>query len=209
MDMAAHMLWVGAALVALSRRTKVPGGAAQPTEAGARDRLVDRRLVGICLVFAVLPDLVHLLPVFAWSLTGGGWGGLQAYVTALPGQEPDMPSWAEQGAHHLHCLFHSGLVLSAIHLVLLLLWRYGGHRRGRPVHLPWPLALPIWAWWSHVLIDVVTHSDDFYPSPVLYPITYAGLDGVAWNRTDFMLLNYLALGLTWAWLFRPWRKRPR
>ncbi len=206
MDMAAHMLWVGAALVALSRRTKVSAGAAQPSDAAAPGLGVDRRLIGLSLGFSILPDLVHLLPVFAWALTGGGWGGLQAYVLALPGQEPDMPSWAEQGAHHLHCLFHSGLVLLALHLAVLLVWRLEGGKRWRPADLPRGLAWPLWAWWSHVLIDVLTHSDDFYPSPVLYPLTYAGFDGVAWNRPGFMVLNYVALGLTWAWLFRPWRK---
>jgi len=209
MDMAAHMLWVGASLVALSRHDKACADATHPKSEATRDQTLDRRLVGVTLVFSVLPDLVHLVPVVAWALMDGGWGGLLAYSTALPGQEPAMPAWAHQGAHHLHCIFHSGLVLLVLHLGVLVLWRKRCHQDGGAAAPPWRLSLPLWAWWSYVLIDVLTHSDDFYPSPVLYPLTYAGFDGVAWNRPGFMLLNYLALGLTWAWLFRPWRKTSR
>ncbi len=53
--------------------------------------------------------------------------------------------------------------------------------------------LPLLGWWSHVLIDVFTHSADFYPSPVFYPVTYWGFDGVAWNTPWFMIINYLVM----------------
>ena len=46
-----------------------------------------------------------------------------------------------------------------------------------------------------------THSADYYPAPVLYPITERGFDGLAWNTPWFLVLNYLALGTVGAWLF--------
>ena len=48
-------------------------------------------------------------------------------------------------------------------------------------------------WWSHIVIDVFTHSADYYPSPVLYPITQQGFDGLAWNTPWFMVANYLTI----------------
>jgi len=208
MDLAAHSLWVGAALVVLFRRTNRPGD--DRPGCGSADRAPPGRgVVVVTLLAALLPDLVHVLPVALWALADGGWSGLLAYGTALPDQEPDMPAWTGLASHHLHCFFHSALVALGIHLSVLLLWWAHGRKAGRISGLPWRLALPLWAWWSHILIDVLTHSDDFYPSPVLYPVTYAGFDGVAWNRPGFMLLNYLALGLTWAWLFRPGRQTGR
>ncbi|HEX6703774.1 MAG TPA: hypothetical protein VF169_03355 [Albitalea sp.] len=39
----------------------------------------------------------------------------------------------------------------------------------------------------------------YYPSPVLYPLTYRGFDGVAWNEPWFMWLNYLGLAVFYAW----------
>jgi len=59
------------------------------------------------------------------------------------------------------------------------------------VHRQW--LLPLLGWWSHIIINVFTHSKDYYPAPVLYPITYRGFDGIAWNTPIFMLLNYLLL----------------
>jgi hypothetical protein len=45
------------------------------------------------------------------------------------------------------------------------------------------------------VIDVFTHSASFYPSPVLYPFTMLGFDGIAWNTPWFMVVNYLLLGM--------------
>ena len=72
--------------------------------------------------------------------------------------------------------------------------------------------LPLLGWWSHIVIDVFTHSAEFYPSPVLYPFTQRGFDGIAWNTPAFMAANYLALALAAAWLWLtppPARSRPR
>jgi hypothetical protein len=40
---------------------------------------------------------------------------------------------------------------------------------------------------------VLTHSADFYPSPVLYPLTERGFDGVARNAPLALALNYGAI----------------
>ncbi len=55
-------------------------------------------------------------------------------------------------------------------------------------------------WWSHIVIDVFTHSADVYPPPVRYPITLRGFDGLAWNTPWFMVVNYAALGVIGLWL---------
>lgn len=55
--------------------------------------------------------------------------------------------------------------------------------------------LPLLGWCSHALIDVFTHSADFYPSPVFYPVTYWGFDGIAWNTPWFTVTNYLVIAI--------------
>ena len=55
-------------------------------------------------------------------------------------------------------------------------------------------------------MDVFTHSADYYPSPVLYPFTDRGFDGLAWNRPTYLALNYALLVGIYLWLFRT-RKR--
>jgi membrane-bound metal-dependent hydrolase YbcI (DUF457 family) len=49
------------------------------------------------------------------------------------------------------------------------------------------LWIPLLGWWSHIVIDVFTHSADYYAVPVLYPFTERGFDGIAWITPWFMV----------------------
>jgi hypothetical protein len=171
MDIFAHALWAGAGLAALRQRLHLTPAAAAAT-------------VGL----AVVPDLVHLLPIGVWVAAGDGTiANLKDYALALPDHGPLLPPWVEMASHHLHCVMHSALVAAA---VTLLLWAV--------MQTFW---LPLLGWWSHIVIDVFTHSADFYPSPVLYPITQRGFDGIAWNTPWFVVVNYAALGAVGIWLW--------
>ena len=180
MDIVAHGWWVsvGMGVAALA-------GHAPP----------NRRTIGLMLGLAVAPDLVHLLPVAVGELqTTWSLGTVRDYALALPGAEPPMSATVEWFTHHLHCLFHSAVVAAVVSLALwVALQRW------------W---LPLLGWWSHIVIDVFTHSADFYPSPVLYPLTYRGFDGIAWNRPDFQVLNYSALVAVTLWLLWRWPRAP-
>jgi hypothetical protein len=176
MDILAHALWAGAGVAATHRRFPVAPRTAAATVA-----------------LAMVPDLGHMLPMVVWSLFGGGsLAKLWAYAVALPGQEPAMPLLVEMWSHHLHCILHSALVAGVATL------------------LSWGLLRSIWipllGWWSHIIIDIFTHSADYYPAPVLYPITQRGFDGIAWNTPWFMALNYTALAGVWIWLWCDARK---
>jgi hypothetical protein len=174
MDIVAHGLWAGAAVLVL-----------------APQRRPSPRLLGATVALAVLPDLGHMLPVTGWAIATLSAPDWWQYVTALPGQEPPMPHAVQQWAHHLHCILHSAVVAG---VVTAAVWAW---RRA----LCWPLL----AWWSHILIDVFTHSAEFFPSPVFYPLTYWGFDGVAWNQPMFQAVNYLTLAVVWGGLF--WHRR--
>jgi hypothetical protein len=177
MDVFAHTLWAGAGVALLHRRWPM----APRTTAAT---------VGL----AALPDLVHLLPIVGWWLFGdGSLQVLQAYAIAVPNHEPALPPPISLWSHHLHCVLHSASVAGA---VTLLLWAL---RRS--------LWIPLLGWWSHIVIDVFTHSADFYPAPVLYPFTERGFDGIAWNKPWFMVMNYIALGTVYVLLLRSRRSR--
>lgn len=170
MDILAHTLWAGAGAVLLRRRMPVAP-----------------RTVAVTLGLAALPDLLQLLPIIGWWVAGSGsFEALRAYAVAVPGQEPAMPALVTLLSHHLHCVGHSAVVAGAVTLVL---WKLRG-----------ALWIPLLGWWSHIVIDVFTHSADFYASPVLYPFTERGFDGVAWNTPWFMVLNYAALVGVGVWL---------
>ena len=97
--------------------------------------------------------------------------------------------------HTIHCIAHSAVIAAG---VTLLLWAW---RRA--------LWLPLLGWWSHIVIDVFTHSADYYASPVLYPFTERGFDGIAWITPWFMALNYLALATAGIALLVSARRRSR
>ena len=150
---------------------------------------ITTRTVAAAVVLAALPDVFHLLPIIGWWMFGdGSMAVVQAYAVAVPGQEPALPPLVGLLSHHLHCIAHSAIVAGAVTLLLWVVMR--------------SLWLPLLGWWSHIVIDVFTHSAQFYQAPVLYPITERGFDGLAWNTPWFMVLNYVALGATYLWLVR-------
>ena len=171
MDILAHSLWAGAGVALLGLRMPV-----------------SRRIAATTITLAALPDVLQMLPVLAWWWFGAGtFAAVHAFAIAVPGQEPILPPAVLFVSHHLHCMAHSAVVAG---VVTLLVWRL---RRA--------LWIPLLGWWSHIVIDVFTHSADFYASPVLYPFTQRGFDGMAWNTPWFMALNYLALSAVGLWLF--------
>ncbi|MDH4062700.1 MAG: hypothetical protein OEU94_17970 [Aquincola sp.] len=176
MDVVAHGLWAGIGIAAVRRHWPV-----------------SRRAAIATVALAVVPDLAQLLPLLAALLfRGDGVRVITAYAGALPGFDPTLPPQLRLPLHHLHCAMHSAVVAA---LVTVLLWL-------TLKSFWWPLA----GWWSHIVIDVFTHSADFYPSPVLYPFTERGFDGVAWNSPLALVANYAALGAAAAWLAT---RRPR
>ena len=179
MDTLAHGLWVGAALVAIGRR-----------------RPIRPRTAAATIVLALLPDVLQLLPILGWWVLGEGSAStLWGYAVAVPGSEPALPPAVEFWSHHLHCVAHSAIVAAALTLAIWARWR--------------TLWMPLLGWWSHIVIDVFTHSADYYASPVLYPLTERGFDGLAWNTPWFMLLNYLLLAATGLALWLGRRRGPR
>ncbi len=175
MDILAHALWAGAGTTLASRRWPIAP-----------------RIVAATMLLAALPDVFHLLPIAGWWLFGdGSLAGVRDYAIAVPGQEPALPPIVKLWSHHLHCVAHSAIVAG---VVTLLLW---ARRRS--------LRIALLGWWSHIVIDVFTHSADYYPSPVLYPLTERGFDGIAWPTPWFMVLNYVALAAAGGWL---WHSRP-
>jgi hypothetical protein len=172
MDMLAHALWAGAGLAVLRRRPALRPALGTALGVGA-------------VAASVLPDLMQGLPVLAWSLAAGqGLATVQAFALAAPGAEQALPVAVEAWSHHLHCIAHSAPI-AAVALAAAWAW----------ARALWPLLA---GWWLHIAIDVLTHSADFYPVPVLYPFTMRGFDGIAWNTPWFAVANYAALAVAWA-----------
>jgi len=177
MDILAHALW-----------------AAVGTTVAARRFRVGRRTAAATVALAVLPDVLHALPIAAWVVFGEGTAAaLVDYAVATMGTEPALPATVAAVTDHIHCVTHSAVVASALTLLTWMATR--------------TLWIPLLGWWCHIVIDVFTHSSQFYPSPVLYPFTMRGFDGLAWNTPWFIAVNYASLAVVWVCLLRT-RNRP-
>lgn len=177
MDIVAHVLWPAVGAAVVHRR-----------------RPLSRSTVVATLVLAALPDVLHLVPIAGWwLLSDGSFAAVRGYAVAIPGQEPGLPPVVQLWSHHLHCVMHSAPVAATVTLAVWIMRR--------------AFWLPLLGWWSHIVIDVFTHSADYYTVPVLYPFTERGFDGIAWITPWFMVLNYLALAAAGTWLMLS-RRRP-
>ena len=118
-----------------------------------RKRHITKKSIYGIVLLAALPDVLQLLPVLGWVAIGDGSIGLvYEYVFSTPGTEPHFPPIVQALASHLHCIAHSAIVAGAVTLLAWLL---------RP-----QLLIPLLGWWSHMILDVFTHSKDYYPAPV-------------------------------------------
>ena len=72
-------------------------------------------------------------------------------------------------------------------------------------------------WALHILIDIPSHSIEFFPTPFLFPLSdYRFPYGVSWASFWYMVINYSALLLVWGGIFirdlrkygfRSWKKK--
>ena len=171
MDIVAHGLWAGIGILIARRRWQVTP-----------------RTAWLSLLLAILPDVFHLIPVLIWWAFGQGtFASVWAYAVPVAGQQPELPPLIGLLTFHLHCFLHSALVAAGATLLVCAVNR----------KFWWPLL----GWYLHIVIDVFTHSKAYFPSPVFYPISTYGFDGLAWPTPWFLWLNYAALALIGVPLF--------
>ena len=83
-------------------------------------------------------------------------------------------------AHNLYQYSHSLIIFIVVFGLVWLIFK-------RP-------RLEMLGWLLHILIDIPSHSINFFPTPFLFPLSnYHFPYGIAWSNQLFMLFNYLAL----------------
>ncbi|RJQ28567.1 hypothetical protein C4571_03430 [Candidatus Parcubacteria bacterium] len=197
MDILAHGLWTNAVF---------------ESAAQAKKRKRSRKDTWIAVFFGVAPDLFSFGIFFVINLftTGTLWPYAQARIKSelaelaqnsaiisdnlikAPAGPPD-PSLIPSYVYTLYDFTHSLVIFAGIFLVLWLL-------RGRPYWL-------IGGWGLHIVTDVFSHSDKFFPTPLLFPFSETHVNGISWADPIFMVVNYSFLIAVYLWLYK-FRKRP-
>jgi len=96
-------------------------------------------------------------------------------------------SLVPQYIHILYNITHSLFVFGAVFLLVWLL-----------------LKKPLWllgAWGLHILVDIPSHSFDFFPTPFLWPISNFKIDGIGWGNPIIFFPNLALLVLAYALFF--------
>jgi len=139
-------------------------------------------------VFGVAPDLLSFGFFFVLMLLG---------ISQRPDFSVEPPS-ADLIPGYVHILYnitHSLIVFMLLFGVLFLVFRK-----------------PVWeflAWGLHILIDIPTHSYEFFPTPFLWPVSDFTVDGRGWAAPEIFFPNVVLLLALYAWFFISKRKRIR
>ncbi len=143
----------------------------------------------LSFLFGVGPDLLSF-----GLFTAGTWVGLFDHPDWSSGRHPD-PSQIPQFVHILYDVTHSFIVFA---LIFALVWFF----RKKPLYemLGWPL---------HILVDIPTHSDQFFPTPFLWPLSDYRVNGHPWSSPEIFIPNVILILSLYLWFYviKPWRQK--
>ena len=135
----------------------------------------------LAFFFGIAPDL------FSFGLfTVMTFLGLAEHPNWRSGEHPD-PTAIPSFVHSLYNGTHSLVVFAVIFALIWLI-------RKRPLYemLGWPL---------HILVDIPTHSEKFFPTPFLWPVSDFYIDGHPWSDPRIFIPNVILLALLYLWFF--------
>ena len=95
------------------------------------------------------------------------------------GSGPPDPSLIPPYVYSLYAVTHSLIVFS---VMFLLVWTI----RRKPL---WEM----FAWGFHVLLDIFTHSEKFFPTPFLWPVSSYHVNGHSWGTPEIFIPNVIIL----------------
>ncbi len=142
----------------------------------------DRWLAGL---FGILPDVASFGPHFILSFVAGTTIFGRPELSTIPGS-----------VFILYNLTHSLVVFALAVLIIYFITK----------KIYWFIT----GWGLHVLIDIPTHTKDFFPTPFLYPFPQPFINGIRWSDSTFMKINYgllvIVYGILIYWVLKNEKK---
>lgn len=164
MDILSHGLWAGAAYKALNKKAKKPFN------------------VWLAGFWGIFPDLFAFTLGFAWLFGNLFFGGMDFADLPRPEEIEPVPQVTPpifRLTSLLYSISHSAIIFLVIFGIVFLIFR-------RPI---WELG----GWFIHILLDIPTHSYQFYPTPFLWPLSGWTFNGFSWGTLWFLIPNYAAI----------------
>ena len=129
-----------------------------------------RKYGALALLFGALPDLLSFGLYFLVRLLSQGMNiefGRPAVGT--------IPDWV----FTMYNFSHSFIIVLFIFIIAFIIDK--------------DLCFPLLAWPFHILLDFLFHSIDFFPTPILWPISDYKFDGVAWSNPYIWIGNIICI----------------
>jgi hypothetical protein len=147
----------------------------------------NRKSFWTAFAFGVAPDVVAFGPMFANGLLAHGldfFGHL--------GHRPDA-SMIPDYVYSLYNVTHSLVVFAAAFALVWLI-------RRKPL-------IEMLAWGLHVVMDIFTHNDAFFPTPFLWPVSNVHFSGIPWSTPIIFFPNLFLLAVLYGWFLYQKRRR--
>lgn len=144
-----------------------------------------RKSFWVAFFFGVAPDLFSF-GIFTASVTlglasGPDWGAGRPDVSLIPSY-----------VSSLYDATHSLIVFA---LAFFTVWAI----RGKAM-------MEMLGWLFHILLDIFTHSDAFFPTPFLWPISSYHFNGMMWGDPLIFIPNVLILSALYGYWWYSHRK---
>lgn len=202
MDVFSHGFWAGAAYKGINEFALKPKGK-KPLN------------FWWAAFWSVFPDIFAFAILFVWLFGNVIFGDLKLSDWPKPeAMEPmalKISPWVYQLTNFFYNFSHSILIFFIIFAGALLIsrkptWELGGPpNQGRGSPIPWEMG----GWLIHILIDIPTHSYQFYPTPFLWPVSGFKFDGFSWGTPWFLVLNYSLILLVYIFFRLRNKKSPK
>lgn len=136
-------------------------------------------------LFGIMPDLFAFVPnmVIMMFTTSNYKFGERPHLSAIP-----------DVVFRLYDVSHSLFVFLAVFLIVFLI-------RKKPF---WPMI----AWVIHIVMDIPTHTYEFFPTPFLWPFSNFKVDGISWGQQWFLIMDFSLLAVLYVviYLAKRWKK---
>tara|TARA_B110000014_G_C19959771_1_gene496682 strand:+ start:122 stop:598 length:477 start_codon:yes stop_codon:yes gene_type:complete len=133
-------------------------------------------------LFGALPDLFSFGIYFIYSI----------FFTSSPimgrPTRSEIPEWV----YSLYDISHS--------LVIASLFIFIAYKINKE------FAFPMLAWPAHIILDFFTHSIEFFPTPILWPISDFKFDGIPWSNPIVFFANVLVIFLLFIYRWKRAKK---
>ena len=129
-----------------------------------------RKYQALSLLFGALPDLLSFGLYFLIRLLSQGIN-----IEFGRPEIDTIPHWV----FSMYNLSHSFVIVSII-LLVVFLWNKN-------------LCFPLLAWPFHIFLDSLFHNLEYFPTPILWPISDYKYDGVPWSNPSIWIGNIICI----------------